>query len=523
MTWPSLQFTTSGWPHRVSRGEAGTGPPSMSVLLRAGRCRPPTQTAIRLGRRSAAAAERRLGACHDHPDRARAAEPRPDLRSTELFERAHPQGFSSGLTLKNRVLRSSISGRFDNYDGSGTVARVNWEEQFARGGVGAVISSHVPIQVRGRVLPNYAVIDDDDKIPFWRVVGERVHEHGCAYILQLSYSGRQRDIAGVENAGNMALSATSKPDPVHGLPAQAMTKRQIDEVVTMFGHGARRAREAGLDGVELHACNGYLFTQFLSSAINDRTDEYGGPLENRARFLLEAMAAIRREAGADFYLQVKLSAVEHADALIPWSKKGNTLAESVQVLRWAEEAGAHAVHVSTGSSFPHPLNPAGDFRPGDLFQTYDTMLSSGGQHVAELCAVALSADAPAGPLRLDPHRAAEPRGAAAFRRRGGTPAPDGPGHRDRRLPDRLGGARGDRRRPVRRGQHRPPVDRQPRSGRTVGRRGGPAAAAVQLLQPAPVPRPQRPPRLLRRAPLRRRPRPDDRAGHVGLPPGRLVR
>jgi 2,4-dienoyl-CoA reductase (NADPH2) len=175
----------------------------------------------------------------------------------------------------------------------------------------------------------------------------------------------------------VALSSTNKPDPVHGLPARAMSKRQIDEVVAMFGQGARRAREAGLDGVELHACNGYLFTQFLSSAINDRTDEYGGPLENRARFLLEVMAAIRREAGADFHLQVKLSAVEHANAIFPWSKKGNTLEESIQVLKWAEEAGAHAVHVSTGDSFPHPLNPAGDFTPANLIGTYDTMLSSG--------------------------------------------------------------------------------------------------------------------------------------------------
>jgi 2,4-dienoyl-CoA reductase-like NADH-dependent reductase (Old Yellow Enzyme family) len=297
----------------------------------------------------------------------------PHAQRDPIFE---PLRFRN-LTVKNRVFRSSISGRIDNYNGSGTPARVNWEGRFADGGIGAIISAHVPVHVSGRILPNYAHIDDDDKIPFWATVGDRVHESDCAFILQLSHGGRQRDIAGVENAGTKALSSTDRPDPIHGIPCRQMSTDEIADVVQYFAQGARRARAAGLDGVELHACNGYLFTQFLSSGINTRTDDYGGSLRNRARLLLEALRAVRAAVGDDFHVQVKISGVDHNRAFLPWTKPGNRLEESVQVCRWVEEEGADAIHVSTGSFFPHPRNPAGDFLTPGVVETYDTMLSSG--------------------------------------------------------------------------------------------------------------------------------------------------
>jgi 2,4-dienoyl-CoA reductase-like NADH-dependent reductase (Old Yellow Enzyme family) len=280
------------------------------------------------------------------------------------------------LTLKNRVLRSNVAGRFDNYDGSGNQARINWELKFARGGVGAIISSFVPVSIRGRIMPNYATIDRDERIPFWRELGRRVHEYDCKFILQLSHAGRQRDIGGIEF--EKGLSSTDRAEPLHGFECERMTVAEIKQTVEDFAAGARRAREAGLDGVELHGANGYLITQFLSSAINDRKDEYGGSLENRARFVVEIVRAIRREVGRDFHLQVKISATEYNDALSDDEGPGNTIADSVQVCRRLEAEGVDAIHVSAGSSFPHPRNPAGSSFPLDeMLKTYDAMISSG--------------------------------------------------------------------------------------------------------------------------------------------------
>jgi 2,4-dienoyl-CoA reductase-like NADH-dependent reductase (Old Yellow Enzyme family) len=279
------------------------------------------------------------------------------------------------LTVKNRIFRSSLGGRWDNYDGSGTDVRISWDVKFARGGIGAIISSNAPVHRRGRLVPGFALIDRDDRIPFFRELGKRVHEHDCKYIVQLNHAGRHRDIGDLEFP--KGVSSTDKSEPVHGFPCERLSIAGIRELVDAFGQAARRAREAGLDGVEIAAGNGVLVTQFLSSAINDRKDEYGGSLENRARFLLEIVRAIRAEVGADFYLGVKISVEERMNEVFPWLRRGNGVGDSVQICRWLEEAGVDAIHITAGAAFPHPRNPPGKMPVKDFVNTYDTALSEG--------------------------------------------------------------------------------------------------------------------------------------------------
>jgi 2,4-dienoyl-CoA reductase (NADPH2) len=215
-------------------------------------------------------------------------------------------------------------------------------------------------------------------------VGEAVHEHDCKFIMQLSHSGRQRDLGGVEaqDPDKIAFSSTDEPDPFHGIQCKAMTKGEIDMVVDQFAQGARRAKEAGLDGIELHGANGYLITQFLSSGINDRTDDYGGSVENRARFVNEIIHAIRKEVGDDFHLQMKINAMDYDNVINPFAKKGNTLEETIEICKILEQgmkgqAGADAFVVSNGSLFPHPLNPPGDLPLEFAVETYGAMMVSG--------------------------------------------------------------------------------------------------------------------------------------------------
>ena len=154
------------------------------------------------------------------------------------------------LTVKNRIFRSNISGRFDNEDGSLTQTRINWECKFAAGGVGAIISSYVPVLMEGRIISDYATVHRDDFIPLWERLGAAVHRFDCKYIMQLSHSGRQMDFPGVHNSHRPALSSTSRKESLHGFLCRAASKAEIDHLVQAFAAGAWRAREAGLDGVE---------------------------------------------------------------------------------------------------------------------------------------------------------------------------------------------------------------------------------------------------------------------------------
>ena len=198
------------------------------------------------------------------------------------------------VEIKNRIVRSPHG------TGLGGESLIAYHEARARGGVGMSTIEATGVHTSAPIgIPLYS----DDCMPFLEEISTRVHRHDMKLFIQLYHAG-----AGYPAGAGQPVhwSASPVPNPMAGVVPIAMTKAMIDDVVQSFAEAAVRVRDSGLDGVDIHASSGYLIHEFLSPALNKRTDEYGGSLDNRMRFLREVLAAVRDAAGEDFVMGVRL-------------------------------------------------------------------------------------------------------------------------------------------------------------------------------------------------------------------------
>ena len=284
------------------------------------------------------------------------------------------------LTIKNRILRSNVSGRFDNYDGSGNQARINWEAKFARGGVGAIVSSFVPVHLRGRIVPNYAMIDDDRHIPFWRALGQG----GARVRLQVHHAAQSRRPPARHQRHRVSRSASAPPTrPIrpHGFRCERMTIAADQGDGAAFAEGraarargrARRRRAARRERLPDHAVP-QLGDQRPQGRIRRLARE---PRAVRARHRPRDPRA-RRQRLPPADEDQRAGSQRRASRSSARGRRATRVEESVQVCQWLVEAGVDAIHVSIGSFFPHPRNPAGVDLPVEvLADTYDALISSG--------------------------------------------------------------------------------------------------------------------------------------------------
>lgn len=227
----------------------------------------------------------------------------------------------------------------------------------AAGGAGLVIAEATGIVPEGRISVGCAGIWDDKTAEAWRPAVEMVHELGGKVAIQLAHAGRKGsrnrewDGGGAEigAGGWQPVGPTDEAYPGYAQP-RALTVTEIRGLVEAWAAAAKRAVAVGFDAVELHAAHGYLLHEFLSPLVNTRTDQYGGDLAGRARFVLEVAEAVR--AAVDVPLLVRLSATD-------WAEGGWDLEQSVWLCRELGNRGVDFIDVSTGGAVQQQNVPAG--------------------------------------------------------------------------------------------------------------------------------------------------------------------
>ena len=247
-----------------------------------------------------------------------------------------PLRFPCGATAPNRVWLAPMTNQQSHADGSLSDDELRWLEARAAGGFGVVETCATHVSECGQGWPGEWGIFDDRLIEGWARAADAMHAHGAHLYAQLFHGGARA----VRSEGRVPWSATAKHAPGHKAYVRAATTEDIEGVIEAFVAGARRAAEAGVDGVELHGAHGYLLCQFLQADRNTRDDAWGGGLENRARLIRTVLQRVRAATPADFVVGVRLSP-ENGGFMT-----GLDLDESLQTAAWLCEDGADFIHVS---------------------------------------------------------------------------------------------------------------------------------------------------------------------------------
>ena len=252
-----------------------------------------------------------------------------------LFE----QSAINGMILRNRLIRSATWEGMCEQDGRPTEKLINCYRNLTQGGIGLIISGYTFVRPDGKGLPGKMGIHTDDFEKEYQNLTSTVHNAGGKVAIQLVHAGGQTNST---CAGRQPLAPSSlKIDQFQEIPVE-LSKDEISDIVKAFGEGARRAKNWGFDGVQLHGAHGFLINQFLSPLTNRRTDEYGGSIENRSRFLLEVYRKVRESVGPNYPVFIKLNASDHLDG-------GLEIDDAVYAAKVLAEVSIDAIEVSAGT------------------------------------------------------------------------------------------------------------------------------------------------------------------------------
>jgi 2,4-dienoyl-CoA reductase-like NADH-dependent reductase (Old Yellow Enzyme family) len=241
------------------------------------------------------------------------------------------------LTVKNRLVRSATF-EFGANDGRIGPKITELYRSLAAGGCGLIVSGQFAVSAGGRIAPVMVDAGGEDFVSDLRALTGVVHDNGSLFFVQLSHGGYR--VPGLPGYDQLAVSATTAAD---GRVLHEATAGEIGGIVAAFGRAARQCKEGGADGVQIHAAHGYLISTFLSPFFNRRTDDYGGPIGNRSRILMEAYDEVRRGVGPDYPVSVKIN---FGDGVSP----SITAGECLQVCQRLDERGIDMIEISSGVS-----------------------------------------------------------------------------------------------------------------------------------------------------------------------------
>ena len=243
------------------------------------------------------------------------------------------------LDLPNRVARSATGEGMCEPDGRATPLLADFYRTLARGGTGLIFTGHSFVRADGKASDGMMGVHTDAMVPGLRAIVEAVHGTDAKVVCQLNHAGRQT--APDRIGGKTPVAPSAVTDRASGLTPRALAPDEIEPLIDAYVAAARRCREAGFDGVQLHCAHGYLMSEFLSPYTNRREDQWGGSVENRARFPLEVLRRIRAEQGADYPVLVKLNAEDFIEG-------GLSLDQSCRIAALMEAGGIDAIEISAG-------------------------------------------------------------------------------------------------------------------------------------------------------------------------------
>ncbi len=248
------------------------------------------------------------------------------------------EGRIGQMALRNRIVMAAMHLGYAE-DGFVTERFVQYYEECAKGETGLIVLGGFKVHRLGGGGMGFLSIDDDKYIPNLKELNSRLQSHGTKTAAQLFHAGRYAFSFLMD--GEQSVSASAVPSKLTRETPRALSIPEIKEIIEHFASAAVRAREAGFDAVELIGSTGYLISQFLSPLSNKRDDEYGGSLENRARFGVEVIQAVKRACGADYPVIMRHSGAELMEG-------GNSIDDSVEIARLFEKAGADAISIQVG-------------------------------------------------------------------------------------------------------------------------------------------------------------------------------